>query len=135
MTFGRFFIILKLPLILSVSWMLFFGLFQISMHMESTTGNCPFAPNHPMSICQMNPMEHIQEWQSMFTMLPVENMSLIIFALFAFLAITYLKFWNRFSAPEPSLYILNSSPSLLSFQIFSPLKELFSKGILNPKIF
>lgn len=135
MPLGNLFKILRLPLILSVSWMLFFGLFQISMHMESTTGNCPFAPNHPMSICQMNPMEHIQEWQSMFTMLPVGNMSLIIFTLLALITISYLKFWNRFSTPEPSFSILNPSPSLLSFQIFNPLKELFSKGILNPKIF
>jgi len=125
---------IKIFLVLSVFWMLLFGLFAVGGDVADPTQKCPFS-NHSMVICQMNPTEHIQEWQSTFTMLPTQNILSLLFALFALLAISKLKFWNRFSIPEPPLVISSSRLSLISFQIFNPLKELFSSGILNPKIF
>ncbi len=127
--------IIKIPLVLVVFWMLLFGLPQMSMNMSTMDGkaNCPFG-GHSMAICQMNPMEHIQEWQSMFTMLPAQNTLLLLFALFAFLFIR--KLYSRFSIPEPPLsYPDNRAAYSQSFQIFDPLKEAFSSGILNPKVF
>ncbi len=118
-------------------WMLLFGISQMSMDMSTMDGkaNCPFG-GHSMAICQMNPMEHIQEWQSMFTMLPAQNTLLILFTLFAFLAIRKLSAWNKLSIPEPPLvYSSGRSGSANNLQIFDPLKEAFSNGILNPKIF
>lgn len=125
----------KFALILAVFWMLLFGISQISMDMSTMDGkaNCPFG-GHSMAICQMNPMEHIQEWQSMFTMLPVQNMLLALFALFAFLCMR--KLHSRFSTPEPPLSLTDDCSAYpQSFQIFNPLKEAFSSGILNPKVF
>ncbi len=127
--------IIKIPLVLIVFWMLLFGLSQMSMDMSMMDGkaNCPFG-GHSMAICQMNPMEHIQEWQSMFTMLPAQNTLLLLFVLFAFLFIR--KLYSRFSIPEPPLsYPDNRAAYSQSFQIFDPLQELFSSGILNPKVF
>ncbi|MGB3922238.1 MAG: hypothetical protein WBL19_03145 [Minisyncoccia bacterium] len=127
--------LIKIPLVLVVFWMLLSGLSQMSMDMSMLDGkvNCPFG-SHSMAICQTNPMEHIQEWQSMFTMLPAQNILLTLFVLFAFLFIR--KLHSRFSIPQPPLsYPDNRAAYSQSFQIFDPLKEAFSSGILNPKIF
>lgn len=135
MSFRRIQNLIKIPLVVAVFWMLLFGISQISMDMNTMDGkaNCPFG-GHSMTICQMNPMEHIQEWQSMFTMLPAQNILLLLFALFAVLLIR--KLHSKFSIPEPPLVLpSNLSAYSQSFQIFDPLKEAFSNGILNPKIF
>ncbi|MFZ2556053.1 MAG: hypothetical protein WAX57_04395, partial [Minisyncoccia bacterium] len=59
--------IIKFPIVLAVFTVLIFGIsfFGMGMDTMSPTANCPFG-GHSMSICKMNPMEHIQEWQSMF---------------------------------------------------------------------
>lgn len=128
----------KLVLIFGLATFLSLGIFSMSDSIMSTMDgnvNCPFG-GHSMAICQMNPMEHIQEWQSMFTMLPTQNLLSLLFALFAFLAISKLRFWSKFSIPEPPLLLSKNQYTLTnSFQIFDPLKEAFSSGILNPKIF
>lgn len=124
--------IAKAPLFLGILWVLFLGLSQMNMNMGAVDGkaNCPFG-GHPMEVCQMNPMEHIQEWQSMFTVTPSQN---ILLALFAFLCIRKLHF--RFSIPEPPLTLLRDRLAYSKrFQIVDPLKEAFSGGILNPKVF
>ena len=126
---------IKAFLILSVFWMLLFGLFAVGGDVADPTQKCPFS-NHSMVICQMNPAEHIQEWQSMFTMLPVQSAILALLAIFAFFAIFKFKTWGRISLPNPAL--LHSQKYKLrvnNFQIFDPLQEAFSNGILNPKLF
>ena len=129
--------VVKVPIILYTFFVLLFGISQMNMDMNSMDGkaNCPFG-GHSMAICQMNPMEHIQEWQSMFTMLPAQNTLLILLAFFIFLAISKLKFWNKFSIPELS-FSISIKQSLLSstFKVSSPLQEALSRGILNPKLF
>lgn len=115
--------------------MLFFGCCQIGMDMSGmdSKADCPFG-GHSMTICQMNPMEHIQEWQSMFTMLPTQNMFIALFLLLAFLFIrrSYYKFFTS----EPVLSRLGNCLAYLKrFQLIDPFKEAFSAGILNPKLF
>lgn len=101
---------------------------------EAVLVDCPFVFGHSMAICEMNPMEHLQEWQSMFTMLPSQNVLLALFALLALLLAR--KFHSTFSIPEPPLTPRSNRPVYTqSFQIFDPLKEAFSSGILNPKLF
>lgn len=145
--FRKYFIMitmsLKIPKIatLTVSvltlWVLLFGLTQFNMDMTMGDGmvNCPFG-GHSMSICKMNPMEHIQEWQSMFTMIPAKDALSFLSALLALLALLAIGAWKKFSIhnqPWPEIYI---NPFYLRrSQIFNPLKEAFSSGILNPKIF
>ncbi len=118
-------------------WVLLFGIFGFgsAMDMSIATGNCPFS-GHSMSICKMNPMEHIQEWQSMFTMIPAKDALSFLSALLALLALLAIGAWKKFSIhdqPWPEIYI---DPFYLrKYQIFNPLQEAFSNGILNPKIF
>lgn len=125
----------NLCILAGVFWILLFSLPQISMDMRMMDGNanCLFG-SHSVAICQMSPMEHIQEWQGIFTILPTQYMP-FHFVIFALLVISKLKLWNRFLIPEVPLVILGSRYSLVSFQIFDSLEELFSSGILNPKVF
>ena len=122
----------------SLFWMMFFGLsqFGIATDVNGNVAKCPLA-GHSMSICITNPTEHIQEWQSMFTTLPAQQDTVFaLFALIVLVAFGALGFWNKFSIHN-ALLLLSRLRSRLrdSFQIFDPLQEAFSSGILNPKIF
>ena len=128
---------IKLIVIICTIWILIFGFFQLESGMLSINKseiNCPFS-THSEAMCQMNPMGHIQEWQSMFTMIPTQNILLLLFTLFILLVVSKLKFWNRFSTQEPPLLVLVSQFSLVNLKILDPLKIAFSRGILNPKTF
>lgn len=123
----------KISLMICVLWVLLFGITQIGG--SDPLQRCPFS-GHQMVICQMSPTEHIQEWQSMFTMLPVQSAVLALLALFAFFAVFKFKLWSRVSLPNPALlYSQRYRARVASFQIFDPLQEAFSSGILNPKVF
>ena len=114
-------------------WMALFGLSQMSANMNGEMINCPFS-DHSMSICKMNPLEHIQEWQSMFTTLPVKDAVSFISLLLVIIALTTLSFWNRFSIPDIR-YLHTRLLYKKNFHIPNPLEEAFSQGILNPKLF
>jgi hypothetical protein len=126
--------IIKFILVIPVFWVLLFGLSQISMDMNTVDGsmNCPFS-NHSMSICQMNPLEHIEKWQSMFTMLPVQNLISFLLALFTLFVISKFTDWNKFLRSKSSQLYQNNKA--LYVQVFNPLKDAYSRGILNPKLF
>src|SRR3989344_5324752 len=126
--------IIKLTVVLAFSAVLLFGFSgfgMMGMDMNSPMVNCPFG-GHSMSICKMNPMEHIQEWQSMFTTLPAKDALSFLSALLALLALLAIGAWKKFSIhdqPWPEVYI---NPFYLrKYEIFDPLKEAFSSGILN----
>lgn len=114
-------------------WMALFGLSQMSADMNGGMMNCPFS-DHSMSICKMNPLEHIEEWQSMFTTLPAKDIISIISLLLVVIALTTLSFWGRFSIPDIR-YLHTRLFSKKKFHIPNPLEEAFSQGILNPKLF
>ena len=127
--------IINFILVITVFWVLLFGLFQMDMSINTMKNgqiNCPFA-SHSMSICQMNPLEHISEWQSMFTMLPVQNLLSFLFALFALFVISKFTHWNKFLKSKYSQLYQNNKA--LYAQVFNPLKYAYSRGILNPKLF
>lgn len=88
------------------------------------------------AICNMNPVQHIAAWQNMFTNVLQNSPVFILSALLLFsIAIAWL--WT---------YLLQSSLDSRSksktvrlreeYQLPTPiLQELFSSGILHPKIF
>lgn len=127
--------ILKSSVVLATLWILFFGFSQFGMGMDMSGQmvNCPFS-GHSMSICKMNPMEHIEEWQSMFASLPVKDTLSIFFVLLLFIALRNLLPWHKFSLPEIK-YLHTKYLFRGNFYISNPLKEAFSRGILNPKLF
>lgn len=118
-------------------WVLLFGLFQLGMSMDPSNPvvNCPFS-SHSMSICKMNPLEHIQEWQSMFTTLPTKDVLSFFFIILTSVILSRIKLWNKFSMPEPLLFFSCVHSSFAnSLKILQPLKLAYSKGILNSKVF
>ena len=117
--------------------MSFFGLYQFRMGMDlnGEIVNCPFS-NHTMSICKINPLEHIQEWQSMFTTLPAKDTLVFLFSLLVVLALLGLKFFEKyFSYNFPQQETHRNLFYLRNFYIPHPLKIAFARGILNPKTF
>lgn len=109
--------------------------FALPGHMSQQIVDCPFMPGHS-SICKMSPMEHIQAWQSMFTMLPAKDALSFLAVLLALLALLGLNYFRKHTLydqlelePNTKLFYLRS------ISIFDPLKEAFSRGILNPKTF
>src|SRR3990167_3167940 len=90
----------KFSIVIAVFAMLLFGFFgfgMMGMDMNSPMANCPFG-GHSMSICKMNPMEHIQEWQGMFTTLPAKDtLSSLLSILLALLVLLGLRFFKKFS--------------------------------------
>ena len=134
--FTRFLLGLILIAFLSVT---FFGMSQAMMGMEKrsdgTMSGCMFSGT---AICKMTFSEHLASWQGMFTATnPQKVIALTLLALLAvmFVAVIILKKnlfllfsyyatrWRLFRKQNPHL------------SLFNPLREAFSKGILNPKIY
>lgn len=117
----------------------FFGVSQtmgMEMRSDGTMGGCLFSGME--EICEMSFTEHLTEWQSMFTTTVTQNaFTLILLLLLAvvFVAVGIFKrnlhLLSSFHATRWRLY-LRYNPEL---SLFNPLKEAFSQGILNPKIY
>lgn len=106
------------------------GHFKIVQHIKGQLSNCPFATVHS-SICEIGPVEHLQEWQNTLTSLPIKD---IISILFTLLLLGILIWVGNF--PQNEIKKLYSNRfSRYNFHIFDPIKEAFSAGILNPKVF
>ena len=118
-------------------YFLVFTIFQfgLGMDMDDKT-NCPLILGHSAVICQMNPLEHIQEWQSMFTTLPARDVFLFISIFFILLALRILLPWHKLRINILSQSFLRFRFRVFNtFQVISPLQEALSRGILNPKLF
>lgn len=117
----------------------FFGISHSTMAMgeegNMTMSNCPFMQGQAV-VCKMDPLEHIAAWQSMFTSVPPQDSSILILLLLVALAISFL--WTHLRRPSidttyktTKLFIRRGDYIPLA----SPLQELFSSGILNPKVY
>lgn len=110
-----------------------FSRFGMDMGMKWQSIICPFS-GHSMSICQMNPLEHIQELQNIFTTTTSKESFLFISTLLILLA--SLKLCFKLSIPKlPQIHSYTHSFYSNRFVTFNYLQEAFSSGILNPKSF
>lgn len=128
----------KIVMILTLAAFLAVGIFGIShafgmeMDKEGKMGGCLFIQE--ASICNMNTLEHITAWQSMLTSLPNTVNLLILFL--GLVLVSFLRLRFQPNAPDNLLfawkrYSLDSN----SQSIHNPLQELFSRGILHPKLY
>ena len=134
--FARFLLGLALIAFLSVA---FFGASQtMAMEKQSdgTMGGCLFTGME--EICKMSFTEHLTQWQSMFTTTVTQNaFTVILLLLLAVVFVTVgifkrnLLLLSSYHATRWRLYI-KQNPNL---SLFNPLREAFSQGILNPKIY
>jgi hypothetical protein len=95
---------------------------------------CPFM-NESAVMCSMDPIQHITAWQHMFTATP-EFGALLLLALIIAIALarTNLLSW-LWKIPELELTHRRIPRSVERYNSRSYLQEIFSQGILNPKLF
>ncbi len=131
----------KTLLLLGLTAFLFLGYFGMS-HQGMTMGpdgtmamsNCPFMSGQAV-VCNMNPLEHIAAWQSMFTSTFQQNGSTLILLMLAALALALVWTRSRWPTAQRALRPLFHIARRETYLPPPLLQELFSNGILNPKIF
>ena len=126
-------------LVLAFVAFLTMGTLGFSLGMEKGTDGqmspCPFMGMNKEVVCQMTPFEHMAAWQSMFTSLPLKDISVLASLLLLVVVAVFLtkKLWG---AKELELMSLHRQRfRYRTFFFHSPLQEAFSNGILNPKLF
>ena len=113
----------------------FIGVSHIGMgqEMNGQTVGCPFMPG--VVICNMTPMQHVAAAQTMFTALPAQNDLAVLLFAFLSLVIGFLPFLRRASA-QPRVTTASSTSERDEYvPTHTALQELFSRGVLNPKLF
>ena len=127
-------------LILITITFLWFGTFGLLFHVnemkvDSQMSNCLF--NGQEEVCNMNVSEHLSVWQSMITSLPQTTgllglllLSVVLVAVF----ISLRDILSKLSEKIRFLYTLyiKQHPQI---SLYNFLREIFSQGILNPKLF
>lgn len=115
-----------------------FGLsHSLGMEMKSdgTMGQCFFTGT--AELCPMTVVAHIAAWQELFVATPPKIIatSLLVILLIAASASIWSRtfFWREWlrRAIAPTLY-LRAHPLL---SLYNPFRELFSRGILHPRIY
>ncbi|MBI2075099.1 MAG: hypothetical protein HYT82_00330 [Candidatus Harrisonbacteria bacterium] len=130
-------------LIFGISAFLAVGIFGMSyasdmnMKGDGTMSGCLF--DGRAEICPMTFAEHLSHWQGMFTAIP-QKANLFVMLLALILVVGALAFFIlkqhqllllKYFLDRWRLY-LKQNPHILSFH---HLREAFSQGILNPKIY
>lgn len=106
---------------------------SMDMHGNMTMTDC-YMPGMT-AVCNMSPLEHISSWQSMFTSILTQN-NVLSLLLLLFVSIVASVWIRQTLSP---LGIRQSSPLFSRRREYIPLhsqfQELFSRGVLNPKLF
>ena len=106
------------------------------MMQDGTMQNCPFMG--VTALCNMNLLEHLTAWQSMFNAIPASIAS--VFLLLSLLALVFLAYGRvreLFYESIDSLAVLVQlyARRSLAFAYANSLQQAFSDGILNPKVY
>lgn len=100
---------------------------------DGQMSSCPFS--EASSICKMGFSEHIGLWQSMFTAVVNNNASILALAsmviLGMFATLKYMEVSQDKKFAVFKSYVYERQKTFTS----NKLLELFSRGILNPKIY
>jgi len=114
---------------------MFFSLFHTSMGMDMSQGmmDCPFM-SHEEVICTMNLTDHIGAWKSAFlSVVPTLTLLLAVAGIAVFVASIAPNLLRKIQCASPPLYRWLQT-RIYTFS-YRPLQELFSNGILHPKLF
>jgi hypothetical protein len=114
---------------------MFFSLFHMSMGMDMSGGmtDCPFM-SHEEVICQMNLADHIGAWKSVFlSVVPTITLLLAVAGVAVFIASIAPNLLRKIHYASPPLCRgLQTKTYTFSYR---PLQELFSSGVLHPKLY
>ena len=98
------------------------------VHDNVAMPGCPLMPPQA-TVCTMSAIDHISAWQGMFTAVP-QGMAFILLAAIAILA-AWPRLARAIQRPKEVSFNVIREPGLA----LSPLQDLFSRGILNPKLY
>jgi hypothetical protein len=119
-----FFLLVTLVLMMSVG-----GIFSAQMMMEDGMHDCPFMGI--AALCEMSPLQHLSEWQSMFAT-TFQQFSTFALLLLLALALTW-RFADQFFLPKPTKIFVPRYR--YRERVFDPLKLAFARGLIHPKVF
>jgi len=127
--------ILSFSLLIFFLGTMFFSLFYMSMGMDisGSMTDCPFMERGEV-ICPMNLADHIGAWKSAFlSTVPTLTLFLAVAGVAILVASIAPNLFRktRYSSP-PLTRWLQTRTYTFSYR---PLQELFSNGILHPKLF
>jgi len=110
--------------------------FGITLGMSATNGGimlgCPLM-NGFSSLCQMDILGHIAQWQTLFTsIIPSSALALIVLLLLTVLSFVRFKLEEEETIRQQLQYLLQKDPTA---RLFNYLVLLFSSGVLHPKIY
>lgn len=109
-----------------------FGMSHIGMttQMDGMMSDCPFTPG--VAICEMSPLQMIAASQGLLNLPQQKDLaSILLLLLSAALVLAVFK-----PLLPPRLALLHATVPRREYLPFSnPLQELFSNGILNPKLY
>ena len=107
---------------------------------EMTMPGCPFMDTDTSTLCTMSPLEHIEAWQHLLTVTPTTSAILLLL----FVLLLGKKKFNVFIklARQIPLFARQFLEQNFSVIVFSDThtfrndfhQQLFSQGILNPKL-
>jgi len=95
--------------------------------------DCPFM-SHEEVVCPMNLVDHIGVWKSVFlSVLPNITLFLLIAGVATFIVSVAPNLLQKiqYTSLPLSIYLQSKTPTFL----YRPLQEMFSNGILHPKLF
>ena len=113
-----------------------FGVFHSTMvmPMDGKMSDCPFMPG--MNVCPMTPFEHVSLMQNFFTNIPQQqDMTLALILAISFVAATGLIWLRQLFIPPDRCRSVGYFYRNRYFSIQRLLLQLFSNGILNPKLY
>ena len=101
-------------------------------HDDTGVTGCPLMMGHDAAVCPMNPLAHINSWQSLFAAVPVQNaVTLLLLFLTSFFFLRFNQYlWLLFPSPQP-VYI-SYDPEVATYD---PLRRFIARGLMHPKIF
>lgn len=108
---------------------------------EITMPGCPFMDMDSTALCSMSPLEHIEAWQHLLTVTPTTaSILLVLLALLIGKKHLYRLRMTAGQSPFILTYYLKRSrdiavPAIYTNCTYDFHSDLFSQGILHPKLF
>ena len=103
---------------------------EMMMDEDGMMHDCPFMG--VAAICNMSPLEHLSEWQTMFTATSQQFGTAVLLLLL--ILVLLWSFATDLSPPKQSSIPIVSLYSKRE-RIFDPLRLAFARGIIHPKVF
>lgn len=106
---------------------------QSMLAMDMPMPGCPFMAGQSV-LCTMSPLEHIEAWQDMFTVIPVVEI-LLLLSLLLLSLFTLHRLPSKWPQSILRAFYIPQPHSVPRLSFSSYLAQAFSDGVLNPKLF